>query len=269
MKRFLRRELPFTVALLAAALMVFCSSARETRSALSYQSEYYKAKVSAKNIGVTLKENGVEIARRDNDYTESNNVKTNTWATDVSDAASNSGLFFGSVNRIPIHPGKNNGVALTVKNSGEIDTYVRLILRRYWGGEGPAKRVNLDPEKIDITVNTSDWILDESWKETTQAHPETLVLYYKGILPAGSETSSATQHVQVDNNVMLPEGYDASRTVALPGGETGHYIDFITYDNVGFTIEVEADAVQTHNAAAAMKSAWGISDALIGAIIAG
>ena len=266
MKRFLRRELPFTVAVLAAALMVFCSSARETRSALSYQSEYYKAKVSAKNIGVTLMANGVEIAKRDNTYTVSNDVKTNDWDTSVSNAASAGGSFFGSGNSI--HPGKNNDMALKIKNSGEIDTYVRLILRRYWV-EGADKRVNLDPEKIDITVNTSDWILDESWKEPTKPHPETLVLYYKGILPAGDETSSATQYVQIDNNVMLPEGYDASRTVALPGGETGRYIDFITYDNLGFTIEVEADAVQTHNAAAAMKSAWGISDDLIGAIIAG
>lgn len=79
-------------------------------------------------------------------------------------------------------------------------------------------------------------------------------LYYKGILPSESESESFADVIRIDGQVA------DEATVETKG-------NIITttykYDGVNFHLDVEVDAVQTHNAKDAMKSAWGVdADAL-------
>ena len=80
-------------------------------------------------------------------------------------------------------PGKHYEEKLTVSNSGNIDSYVRLIVTKRWldkeKKEVPA--TTLDPGLIELHVpDGSGWVEDESAR--TQ---ERSIWYLNGILKAG------------------------------------------------------------------------------------
>ena len=100
------------------------------------------------------------------------------------------------------------------------------------------------------------------WVEGEESHSgERRVLYYTSILPAGenSVTPDFTDTLTIDESVgsFLAK---AGKTETVEGSpERGAYsirTDY-EYDGLRFVIEAEVDAVQTHNGADAMRSAWG------------
>ena len=99
--------------------------------------------------------------------------------------------------------------------------------------------------------NTSAWVKDEN-PETSTAERD--VYYYTGILPVGGETAPLFDTLWVDSSV-------AKSVITETVGSLTTYT--YAYDGYGFVVQAEADAVQTHNAKAAIRSAWGLqSDAM-------
>ena len=270
---------------LAGCLMIF-SGVQTSRAALTIYSDIYVEQIQLSQIGVTLMENGADVAWRDfiglNDTQHSQKEADQLWDTN------NTGVLLGHM----LGEGEEFKVGTTypeeirVRNSGEIDEYVRVILRRYWMHMEKQKDKNgnvlkdangndieievktpfLDPTLIALNVVNSTgfgngterggithsndsgaWIFNAD--ESTE---ETLVFYYSRLLHKGEITEPLINNITVDkslsyritNTYVDEEGYTVIET----------YFD---YDGSRFMLEAEADAVQSHNAATAMRSAWG------------
>ena len=137
---------------------------------------------------------------------------------------------------------------LSVQNSGSIDNYVRVTLRKSWQDE-EGKKTNLSPELIELDViEGNGWVVDDS-----ASTEERTVLYYTGILPVGAETPAFTESISIDPII----GTKVIKTVE--GGVVTYEHE---YNGYKFVVEADVDAVQTHNAADAIKSAWGVDVAV-------
>ena len=113
------------------------------------------------------------------------------------------------------------------------------------------KDTTLSPDLIDLNLNLkegSGWVIDKnaSTKERT-------ILYYTGILPAGKSTPALSDTLTIDKSIATKVTQDVKE-------EDGYKTITTTYayDGYNFQLEAEADAVQTHNAQDAIKSAWGV-----------
>ena len=240
---------------LAAGLLLF-SVVGSSRAALNYYSETYSAQVEMYEIGVSLRENdttGNEFhtaANRDH-------AGNNAW-----DGIEEGALTYNL-------PSQTDGEfkldyrykeELKVLNSGQIDEYVRVTIYRYWEDADGKKLTNLSPDLIDLEILTGNgWIMDGN--STTK---ERTVLYYQSILGTGKETPLFADHLTIhrsDEADDMTAGMEATVTVREVKTENGQTVYETVYDYGGihFILKVEVDAVQTHNAAAAIKSAWGVN----------
>ena len=98
-------------------------------------------------------------------------------------------------------------------------------------------------------VEGNGWVIDE---EASTA--ERTVLYYTGIVPAGESTPNFADTLKIDNKiadkVKIETGKDEN------GNEVIRHV--YKYDGYQFHVDAEVNAVQTHNAQDAIKSAWGV-----------
>lgn len=232
------------VLLALAAVLLLGSAIGSTRAALTYYSDNYVAEITVSQIGVSLLENGQEVSRRD--YNQDTwEVSTNRGGDSVSGALLQNMLPEGE--KLALN--KPYEETLTVKNTGSIDTYVRVRIYRYWMMNG-AKVTALSPDLIDLNfVNEANWVKNP--KQTA----ECTELFYKGILPSGEETEAFADSVRIDGEVASEVTVETKGNVI-----TTTY----KYDGVEFHVDVEVDAVQTHNAQDAIKSAWGVDAAGLG-----
>lgn len=235
-----KKKFPFRVTtavlLSASAVLLIGSTVGSTRAALTYYSENYGAEVTVSNIGVSLLENGETVSRRDYD---SNGEWNET-----------SGALLADLQEETIVPGKEYDEALAVSNSGSIDSYVRVILNKSWTDSEGSTDPNLSPELIDLNLLTDNgWIIDED-----ASTAERTILYYTNILPAGETTPALSDTVRIDPAVA------DKVTEEVATDENGYKTITFTYVYDGYTFELEAEvnAVQTHNAQDAIKSAWGV-----------
>ena len=231
--------------LATAMLLLLGSTVGSTRAALTYYSENYVAEISTvTQIGVSLLENGEVVSSRD--------YNKNKWkVTTNKGAGSTSGELLSNM----LKSGENLALnkkydeKLTVKNSGEIDEYVRVRIYRYWMQNGK-KLTTLSPDLIDLNfANTDRWI------KNPNGTAECVELFYKGILPAGQETKSFADTIRIDGQ-LAAEAYIEKNDKTI----TTTY----KYEGVEFHVDVEVDAVQTHNAQDAIKSAWGVDASSLG-----
>ena len=155
----------------------------------------------------------------------------------------NDGLLTWMGENETVIPGKHYDERIALKNSGTIDEYVRATVYRYWEKDG-VKQTNLDPNLIGLKIG-DDWVEDSE-----SATAERRVFYYSQKQGPESITSNLIEGIIVDG--MLP--IKVSQTT-----EGNTIITNYDYDGLRFVIEVEANAVQTHNAESAIKSAWGIA----------
>ena len=128
---------------------------------------------------------------------------------------------------------------LADKNTGSIDQFARVTVTKYWAdikgtdesGNPVAgeKRPDLNPEYIELGLSDAGWVEDGSVRTDEQC-----VLYCTSKLASSQVSKPFAVSVSINPN--------AGR-----------------YTNCMFVIEVSADAVQTHNAESAVKSAWGVS----------
>lgn len=143
-----KNRFPKKTALLlgAAALLLLGSTVGSTRAALTYYSENYVAGVEMSSIGITLLENGKTVGARNYD-------KNGEWMV-------TGGELLGDLLKDGelLVPGKPYDEQLEVRNSGNIDSYVRVIVTKSWtdkeGNEVPV--TTLDPNLIDLHVTEAN-----------------------------------------------------------------------------------------------------------------
>lgn len=154
--------------------------------------------------------------------------------------------------------GRDYAFQISGKNTGEIPQYVRVVVYRYWKDEnGKILDTNIDPgmiitkfENNTAGYNDTSWYLDED-----SSTVERRIYYYRTVLPAGKEgiTELLYDQVQIDPAV--------AKVVKIVNGS---YV--YAYSGLEAVVDVEIDAIQTHHAQDAMRSAWGVSDTVMTAL---
>lgn len=252
-----------TIALfaVAAGLLLF-STIGGAYAALTYFSETYNGQVELQDIGVTLMEKGEHddaakaVAYRD--YTKDTQ---DDWKE--TEGETHTGvLLSGMLTEDEVFvPGKAYKEEISCANTGTIDQYVRITLRKYWtdpqGNKVFTKQKDTDyttpeltPDLIKFTFpNADSWILDTQNSSETE---ERQIYYYNKLLTAGSDTTNTplTGTLTVDPSVTLR----VTKTISDDGKTITTSYD---YDGWQFCVEATVDAVQDHNAVDAIKSAWG------------
>lgn len=254
-KRKLSAYLPLAMFVVAAALLIG-STVGSVQATLTYVSEYYDAHVEMKEIGVTLVENGKAVSYRD--YADNGNWSTGT------------GILLGSddtkIGDVEFKLGKVYDEALSVTNSGEIPQYVRVRVFKSWQRKNSSgqwvKAPELAPEMIDLHFVDGTWLRDES-----ACTRERTVLYYPYILDPGTSSAIFTDTLKIDNAVATRVPRNVEETVSYDAAGRTIITTTYSYDGVRFLIEAEVDAVQTHNAVDAIKSAWGVDVSINGGVL--
>lgn len=224
--------------LCASVALLLLSTVGSARAALTYYSENYAMEVTVSSIGVTLVENGDDVGFR--------NYITDDW--------SDSGTGELLKDLVPedgkLIPGRNYGEALGVRNSGTIDAYVRVTLYRSWKDGTGAKRTDLSPDLIEFDfAEGSGWVRDE--KASTE---ERIVLYYTKVLPSQGSTPALCGSVRISNDIYR----EIEETNVAEDGSGKTYETVYRYNGCYMSVKAQVDAVQTHSAAKAIKSAWGV-----------
>ena len=231
------------IAFIITSVLLLFSTVGGARAALIV-SEKYDSQFEMFDIGVTLNENGLPLAWRTYDGSRQD------WYVN-----GETSLFR---NLKAIRYGVRYPETLSVKNSGQIDEYVRVTIYKYWLDKNGKKNTDMDSDLISMKLLTGDnnWIEDEAY--TTK---ERTVLYYTKILKGsqsagnGETTPNFASEMMLDPNI---KNYVAQSKVSYDE-ETGYTVlttEYV-YDGCQFCIDVQVDAIQTHNAEDAAMSAWG------------
>ena len=239
----MKKKIPVlpTALLSAAALLLAGSTVGSTRAALTYFSENYSASVNISQIGVSIEENGETVSSRD--Y-----AGNDQWSETSTSLFSN---LLDTENGETLALGKKYDDSITIKNSGSIDTFVRAVVTKSWQDREGNKDTSLDPDFIRLNFLTENgWQIDEG-----ASTAERTVLYYTNLLAPGESTPEllGQDALSIDSAV----GSKVTQTETQTDEGTVITTEY-AYDGYSFHVEVEADAVQTHNAADAIKSAWGV-----------
>lgn len=241
-----KRPFPLTLVLfLCASSLLLLGTVSGIRATLTYFSAYYTAQIEAADIGVTLVENGTDLSYRNYSGRDNRwNTHTGTLAATLPDQSGGK-----------IQLGRLYREELSLRNSGKIDQYVRVRIFRSWVDEAGEKITTLSPALIDIHFLTDTWLLDES-----ASTPERTVLYYPYILAPGQETPLFSDTLRLDSAIA------SSVREETQVREDGTIVirAIYAYDGMRFCLEVEADALQTHNAEDAIRSAWGVDASVSG-----
>lgn len=236
MKRKKKRSFPkVTVLLLAAsAVLLVGSGVGSARAALTYYSENYSVQMNMQSIGVSLVENDQVVSSRD--YADADKWEGTTEGSLLSNLLGEDEKFT---------PGKKYDEAISVTNSGNIDTFVRVIITKSWQDANGGKNTSLDPQLIELNYLTDNgWVVAED-----QSTTERTVLYYTKALPVGESTPALSDTIRINESIAS----EVNKTVK------DNMITYTyKYDGYTFHLDAEVDAVQTHNAKDAIKSAWGV-----------
>lgn len=220
--------------LTAAALLLVGSTVGSTRAALTYYSENYSAQMNMQSIGVSLLENDKVVSSRD--YVSNNEWKGTSEGTLLTNLPGKDETFT---------PGKKYNEAISVKNSGTIDTFVRVIITKSWQDKEGKKNPKLSPDLIEL-----NFLTDNGWQiAKDQSTTERTVLYYTKAVAAGDSTPALSDTIRIKPSIAK----DVTKHV---DDNTITYT--YKYNGYTFHIDAEVDAVQTHNAKDAIKSAWGV-----------
>ncbi|MBR2696664.1 MAG: hypothetical protein IKE48_04090 [Parasporobacterium sp.] len=257
MKKSLKTPVSTIILFIVAAALILAGAIGGTLALLNIFSEQYNSQVRLRDIGVSLYENGEMVGERD--YSQD----SSDWIIGGSHVLCENLL--GEDSELKI--GKNYKEALSVYNSGNIPEYVRLKIHKYWAeidedGNIVKKLPTMDPSLIDLhLVESGDWI--QAASDIDAFSPEMTVLYYTKPLAPEEETSIATDLLTIKDVVAKKVTEETHKDAE------GYTVITTTYeyDGVMFVLEAQVDAVQTHNAEAAILSAWGKNVTVSGGII--
>jgi hypothetical protein len=165
--------------------------------------------------------------------------------------------------------GKKYDDVISVKNSGADDEYVRVLVRKYWTDKD-GKRLDLSPDYIDL-METSDWT---EVKGTKGINDEYWIYYLSEPLSNDKNNNTKVlftgfrikENVKTEGKkILIGEDEYESDEAASAAAKDGDIITYTyTYNGCKFNVEVEAQSVQTHNSAEAIKSLWGVDASSVG-----
>ena len=237
-----------TAVLFALALLLLGGSAvGGARAALNITSEFYKSHVELLNIGVAIVE-------------KQEDGKMKAVAGD--DALMGSGSqFAAAVDRETdkkFNPGKRYPEVLAVRNTAEINEYVRVSVFAYWMDENGEKILSsseLNSDWIHLGFVTGNgWTIDNS-----SSTEERTVLYYADPLAPGADTTPFLESVMIDNEILRRVKQTQYDRTDADGNVVTVIETTFMYNGKQFCIEVIADSVQDHNYEQAKFSAWGVN----------
>ena len=138
------------------------------------------------------------------------------------------------------------------------------------------KLTTLSPDLIDLNLinvgkpgSGEPWILREPEGQPNGVSGECTELYYRGILNPEKGKAEITDNPNnpkwetepFADTICIDEQVASDVKIEQKG-------NIITttykYDGVEFHVDVEVDAVQTHNADKAIRSAWGVEPSMLG-----
>ena len=261
MKKIRRSPVVTGLLFLLAVVLLFAGGVGGTQAALQvYSSNYYSA-LDLKHIGITLCENGTEVAFRN--YGD-------TAASGFSEKQDGDLVLKNLEDDPSFQIGRKYPFVITCKNTGTIDHYLRVTIYKYWVDVGNDETIGLkgwfhglssntrklldtekhSPATIHLGYNGSEGYNASAWiRDTASSTPEREIYYYIGKLSADGETAPLFDTLWIDPSVVKT----AVKTVS---GNVTTYT--YAYDGYGFVVQAETDAVQTHNARDAIRSAWGL-----------
>lgn len=221
-----------TILLGIAAVLLLGSGVGSARAALTYYSDQYSASMDMSTIGVSLKENGKVVSSKT--YDDQRDATTNGEGKLLQNLLKDDEKFA---------LGKTYDENLAVENSGNIDTFVRVVLTKSWQDK-EGKNVDLSPALIELGFNQDGWVINEA-----QSTDERVVLYYTKVVESKKTTPDFMKTIRISNQLStMYTKVEDKKTIKYQ----------YTYNGYTFTLDAEVDAVQTHNAKDAIKSAWGI-----------
>ena len=221
-----------TILLGIAAVLLLGSGVGSARAALTYYSDQYSASMDMSTIGVSLKENGKVVSSKT--YDGQGDATTNGEGKLLQNLLKEDEKFV---------LGKTYDEKLAVENSGNIDTFVRVVLTKSWQDK-EGKNVDLSPALIELGFNQDGWVINEA-----QSTDERVVLYYTKVVESKKTTPDFMKTIRISNQLStMYTKVEDEKTIKYQ----------YTYNGYTFTLDAEVDAVQTHNAKDAIKSAWGI-----------
>ena len=221
-----------TILLGIAAVLLLGSGVGSARAALTYYSDQYSASMDMSTIGVSLKENGKVVSSKT--YDDQGDATTKGEGKLLQNLLKEDEKFV---------LGKTYDEKLAVENSGNIDTFVRVVLTKSWQDK-EGKNVDLSPALIELGFNQDGWIINEA-----QSTDERVVLYYTKVVESKKTTPNFMKTIRISNQLStMYTKVEDEKTIKYQ----------YTYNGYTFTLDAEVDAVQTHNAKDAIKSAWGI-----------
>ena len=261
MKKILRSPVVTGLLFLLAVVLLFAGSMGGTQAALQVFSEDYISAFDLKHIGITLYENGTAVSFR---------TYGDAAASGFTEEQDGNLVLKNLEDDPAFQIGRKYPFVITCRNSGAIDHYLRVTIHKYWvdvgkdeefglkgwfhGLSGNTKKL-LDNEKhnpatIRLGYNGSEGYNTSAWvKDPNSSTDERDVYYYVGILPVGAETEPLFDTLWIDPSVT-------KTVVKTVSGNVTTYT--YAYDGYGFVVQAETDAVQTHHARAAIRSAWGL-----------
>lgn len=128
----------------------------------------------------------------------------------------------------------------SVKNTGSVDSYIRVTVTKYWTDESGNKMPELDASNIYLQADTDNWLQAEQLFGD-QTMNETQVFYYKYPVAAGHSTADLLKQIEISASI---------------GNE---------YTNKKVQLEAVADAVQFAGAneselnAKGILASWGVA----------
>ncbi len=219
------------ILLAVGALIIGASTAGATRAAVVYQSQVERVNFSTAALSIDLLE---EV---DGEYISVGENGKLTFSEIVNDESFKAGKKYTENVKVVNNSNQSTGYS----------EYVRVVVRKSWYKDG--KQTSLDPGLIKLTV-ADGWYLNED--ETTA---EQEVYYMTSPLGCGNGADFITG-IQIDNKVtnfvetkpLMKEG------VEIKGIIENEYL----YNGENVYIQLQADAVQTHNGEDAIYAAWGV-----------
>ena len=128
----------------------------------------------------------------------------------------------------------------SVKNTGSVDSYIRVTVTKYWTDESGNKMPEMDASNIYLQADTDNWLQAEQLFGD-QTMNETQVFYYKYPVAAGQSTADLLKQIEISASI---------------GNE---------YTNKKVQLEAVADAVQFAGAneselnAKGILASWGVA----------
>lgn len=227
----------------AALIAIMASTAQ---AALTKQSETYKATLELTSLEVGLSENGNPVAGE--------------------------GALLGGLKDKTINPGEKFDEQLGAMNTGEQPEFMRVSVRTYWKDAQGKKTTKLDPSLIELTLggtklknlpSNSGWVVDLNLNTQEQT-----VLY--SVNPVDQDgTLLFADTLRIDPGILNSKGQTPLENQGkIADGVTRTAITY-DYDGCKFCVDIEVDSVQTHNAADAIKGAWGVDANSLGINVGG